>query len=93
MLVKLTPNITLVIIPFNQHRYSVFLSCSIFEHFGLQVDTLIGLIQPGSTPFKDNDAILAPKLADSPFWWKSNSTPSKPGSGFPDPDQLIFCTV
>ncbi len=27
-------------------------------------------------------AILAPKLADPPFWWKSNSTPSKTGSGY-----------
>ncbi len=34
----------------------------------------IGFIQPGSTPFKDL-AILAPKLADPPSWWKSNSTP------------------
>jgi hypothetical protein len=41
------------------------------------VDPVIGFIQPGSTPFKDS-AILAPKLADSPFWWKSNPTPLKP---------------
>jgi len=48
------------------------------------VDPVIEFIQPGSTPFKDN-AILAPKIADPPFWWKSNSTPSKSGTGLPDP--------
>jgi hypothetical protein len=57
------------------------ISCKIFE----QVDPVIEFIQPGSPPFKDI-AILAPKLADSPFWWKSNSTPSKTGSSLPDPD-------
>ncbi len=45
-----------------------------FEHFALQVDPVIEFTQLGSTPFKDN-TILAPKLADPPFWWKSNSTP------------------
>ncbi len=68
------------------------LSCKIFEHFALQVDPVIGFIQPGSTPFKES-AILVPKLSDPPFWWKSNSTPSKSGSGLPDLDQLIFCTI
>ncbi len=42
-------------------------SCNIFEHFALQVDPVIGFIQLESTPFKDS-AILAPKLADPPFW-------------------------
>jgi len=55
-------------------RLTLVVSCKIFEHFALQVDPVIGLIQPGSTPFKDS-SILAPKLADPPFWWKSNSTP------------------
>ncbi len=32
----------------------------------------IEFIQPGFTPFKDS-TIWAPKLADPPFWWKSNS--------------------
>jgi hypothetical protein len=58
---------------------SMAVSCKIFEHFALQVDPVIGFIQPGSTPFKDS-TILAPKLADPPFWWKSNSTPP-PKSG------------
>ncbi len=49
----------------------------------LQVDPVIGFIQPGSTPFKDR-TIWVPKLADPPFWWKSNSTPYKSGSGVPD---------
>ncbi len=70
----------------------IAVSCKIFEHFALQVDPVIGFIQPGSTPFKDS-TILAPKLADPPFWWKSNSTPSKTGSGLPDMDQLTFCTI
>jgi hypothetical protein len=61
------------------------LSCKIFEHFALQVDPVIGFIQPRPTPFKES-TILVPKLADSPFWWKSNSTTSKTGSGLPDPD-------
>jgi hypothetical protein len=61
----------------------VQLSCKIFEHFALQVDPVIGFIQPGSTPFKES-TILVPKLADPPFWWKSNSTPSKSGSSLPD---------
>ncbi len=65
------------------------LSCKIFEHFALQVDPVIGFRQPRSTPFKDS-TILAPKLADPSFWWKSNSTPSKSGSGLPDMDRLIF---
>jgi hypothetical protein len=68
------------------------ISCKIFEHFALQVDLVIEFIQPGSTAFKDS-AILAPKLADPPFWRKSNSTPSKSGSSLPDPNQLIFCTI
>ncbi len=45
------------------------------------MDPVIEFIQLGSTPFKDS-AILAPKLADPPFWWKSNPTPSKSGSGY-----------
>ncbi len=57
------------------------LSCKIFEYFALQMDPVIEFIQLGSTPFKDS-AILVPKLADPPFWWKSNSTPSKTGSGY-----------
>ncbi len=72
--------------------HDITASCKIFEHFALQVDPVIGFIQPGSTPFKDN-TILVPKLADSPFWWKSNSTPSKSASSLPDLDQLIFCTI
>jgi len=56
------------------------------------VDPVIEFIQPGSIPFKDS-TILVPKLADPHFWWKSNSTPSKTGSGLPDPDRLIFCTI
>jgi len=47
----------------------------IFEHFALQVDPVIEFIQLGSTPFKDSTP-LASKLADPPFWWKSNFTPS-----------------
>ncbi len=68
------------------------ISCKIFEHFALQVDTVIEFIQIKSTPFKGS-ATLVPKLADPPFWWKSNSTPSKSGSGLPDPDQLKCCTI
>ncbi len=71
---------------------SLLLLCKIFEHFPLQVDSVIEFIQLGSTPFKDS-AILAPILADPPFWCKSYSTPSKSGSGLPDPDHLIFCTI
>jgi len=59
----------------------MLVSCKIFEYFALQVDAVIKLIQLGSTPFKDS-AILVPKLADPPFQWKSNSTPSKSGSGY-----------
>jgi hypothetical protein len=66
--------------------------CKIFEHFALQVDPVTGLIQTKSTLFKDS-TILAPKLADPTFWWKSNSSPSKSGSSLPDPDQLIFCII
>jgi hypothetical protein len=52
-------------------------------HFALQVDPVINISQLASTPFKDS-AILAPKLADPPFWWKSlDSTPSKSGSSLP----------
>jgi hypothetical protein len=49
------------------------ISRKIFEHFALQVDPVIKF---NSDPlhFKDS-ATLAPKLADPPFWWKSNSTP------------------
>ncbi len=61
------------------HQYS----CKIFEHFALQLDPVIEFIQLRSTPFKDN-TILVPKLAHPPFWWKSNSTPSKSGSVLPD---------
>jgi hypothetical protein len=53
--------------------------------FIYHVVPVIGFIQPGSTLFK-NSAILVPKLTDPPFWWKSNSTPSKSGSGLPDLD-------
>jgi hypothetical protein len=67
-------------------------SCGIFKHFALQVDPVIGFIQPRSTPFQDKHH-LVPKLADPHFWWKSNSTPSKSGSGLPNPDELIFCTI
>jgi len=63
------------------------LSCKTFEHFALQVDPVIEFIQLGSTQFKDS-AILVPKLADPPIWWKSNSTPSKSGSSSPDLDRL-----
>jgi len=56
-----------------------------FERFALQVDPVIKFIQLGSTSFKDS-AILARKLTDPHFWWKSNSIPFKTGSGFPDPD-------
>jgi hypothetical protein len=72
--------------------YDYVISCKIFEHFALQVDPVIEFIQPRSTPFNDS-TILAPKLADLPIWWKSNSTPSKTGSSVPDPDQHIFCTI
>jgi hypothetical protein len=34
-------------------RIFIIISCKIFEHFALQVDPVIGFIQPGSTPFKD----------------------------------------
>jgi hypothetical protein len=57
------------------------ISCKTFEYCALQEDQVIEFIQLGSTPFKDS-AILAPKLADTPFWWKNNSTPSKSGSGY-----------
>jgi hypothetical protein len=53
------------------------------------VDPVIEFKQPRSTPFKDI-AILAPKLANPLFWWKSNSTPSKTGSGLPDLVYLIW---
>ncbi len=76
--------------PYAECHYAV--SCNIFEHFALQVDPVIGFMQPRSTPLKDR-AILAPKLADQPFWWKSNSIPSKSGSGLPDPDRIIFYTI
>ncbi len=68
------------------------ISCKIFEHFALQADPVIEFIQLGSTLFKDS-AILVPKLADPPFRWKSNSSPSKSGSGLPVPDQLIRFTI
>ncbi len=64
----------------------------LFKHFAVQVDSVIEFIQLGSTLFKDS-ATLAPKLADPPFWWKSNSTPSKSGSGLSDLDPLICCTI
>jgi hypothetical protein len=57
------------------------ISCKIFEYFALEVDPVIEFIQLGSTPFKDS-TILVPKLADPNFRWKSNSTPSKSGSGY-----------
>ncbi len=72
-------------------RY-IHISCKIFEYFALQVDPVIEFIQLRSTPFKDS-TIFAPKLADPPFRWKSNSTPSEYGSGLPDPDRLICCTI
>jgi hypothetical protein len=59
----------------------MLLSCKIFEYFALQVDPVNEFIQLRSTPFKDS-TILVPKLADPPFRWKSNSTPSKTVSGF-----------
>ncbi len=65
------------------------LTCKIFEHFALQVDPVIEFIHLRFTPFKDL-TILVPKLADPPFWWKSNSTPSKSGSGLPYTNRLIF---
>jgi hypothetical protein len=49
-------------------------SCKIFEHFVLQVDPVLELLQLRSIPFKDR-TILAPKLADPPFWWKSLTPP------------------
>ncbi len=67
-------------------------SCKIFKHLSLQVDPVIKFVQLRSTPFKDS-AILVPKLADPPFRCKSNSTPSKSGSGLPDPNRLICCTI
>ncbi len=67
-------------------------SCKIFEHSAVHVDPVIEFIQLRSSPFKDS-TILAPKLAKRCFWRKSNSAPSKSGSGLPDPDQLIYCTV
>ncbi len=79
-------------IDFQPIDVALSISCKIFEYFALQVDPVIGFMQCGSTPFKDS-AILLPKLADPPFWWKSNSAPSKTGSGLPNPDQLIFCTI
>jgi hypothetical protein len=38
------------------------------------VDPVNGFIEPGSAPFKDSD-ILAPKLADLPFWGKATPPP------------------
>ncbi len=76
----------------NLKVFKILISCKIFERFALQVDPVTEFIQPGSTPFKVS-TILVPKLADPPFCWKSNSTPSKTGSSLPDPDQLIFCTI
>jgi hypothetical protein len=38
------------------------------------MDPVIEFLQLRSTPFKDS-AILAPKLADPPFWWKSLTPP------------------
>ena len=64
----------------------------LFKHFAVQVDPVTEFIQLGSTLFKDS-AILVPKLADPPFWWKSDSTPSKSGSSLPDLDPLICCTI
>ena len=55
-------------------RNLMSLSCKIFEHFALQVDPVIEFLKFGSTPFKDS-TILAPKLADQPFWWKSLTPP------------------
>ncbi len=81
-----------IILMINARTHPIEISCKIFEHFALQVDSVIEFKQLGSTPFKDS-AILALKLADPPFWWKNNSTPSKSGSGLPDPEQLIFCTI
>ncbi len=63
------------------HRADKNVSCKIFEYFAEQVDPVNEFIQLRSTPFK-NSTILVPKLADPPFQWKSNSTPSKTGSGF-----------
>ena len=62
-------------------RQKPTLLCKIFEYFALQVDPIIEFIQLRSTPFKDS-GILAPKLADPPFLWKSNSTPSKSECGY-----------
>ncbi len=75
-----------------QEPTQIDVSCKISEHFALQVDPVIGFIQLGSTPFKVSP-ILVPKLADPPLWWKSNYTHYKSGSGLPDPDWLIFCTI
>jgi hypothetical protein len=68
------------------------ISCKIFEHFALQAESVIEFVQLGSTSFIDGTT-LAPKLANPPSCWKSNSIPSKTRSGLPDPDQLIFCTI
>ncbi len=59
----------------------VRISCKIFEYFALQVDPVIEFLQLRSTPFKDSttpfkdSAILATKLDDPPFWWKSLTPP------------------
>jgi hypothetical protein len=70
----------------------IFLSCKIFEHFAFQVDPLIEFIQPGSTPFKDNH--FGAKTSRSTFLVeKQLHLPPKTGSGFPNLDWLIFCTI
>jgi len=53
---------------------SMAVSCKIFEHFALQVDPVIGIIQLRSTHFKDS-ATLVPKLVDPPLWWGSLTRP------------------
>jgi hypothetical protein len=86
------PSLSLGVTPKAYPSGASFVTRIIFEHFAIQVDPVIEFIQLRSIPFKDS-AILAPKLADPPFWWKSNSTPFKSGSGLPDLDRLIFCII
>ncbi len=70
----------------------MLLSCRIFEPFALQTDPVTEYIKLGYALFKEC-ATLVPKQADLLSFWRSGSTPSKPRSGKPDLDPLIFCTI
>ncbi len=53
------------------HKFTIIcgmtLSCKIFEHFALQVDTVIEFIQPGSTQFKNSACHFGTKTSWSTF--------------------------